>query len=220
CIHDPAYDGKTFGVISLLSSKAQIDYLRARLNDVIDPNDWNERDLRIGNPADFQGSERDVIFLSMVESGDPEARRSSLTGQTYIQRYNVAVSRAKDQVQLFHSVGVDALHNPDDVRHKLLTYAYRVALSAPEIHGSDLVSNDLRDDRFDSLFEQRVYNRIAARGYAVQPQFKALHYNIDLVVEGNGRRLAIECDGDYWLSAPVGVESVRRRQCALECAGW
>lgn len=220
CIHDPAYDGKTFGVISLLSSKAQIDYLRARLNDVIDPNDWNERDLRIGNPADFQGSERDVIFLSMVESGDPEARRSSLTGQTYIQRYNVAVSRAKDQVQLFHSVGVDALHNPDDVRHKLLTYAYRVALSAPEIHGSDLVSNDLRDDRFDSLFEQRVYNRIAARGYAVQPQFKALHYNIDLVVEGNGRRLAIECDGDYWHSAPEDVESDRRRQSALERAGW
>ena len=72
----------------------------------------------------------------MVESGDPEARRAALTSQTYVQRYNVAVSRAKDQVQLFHSVGVENLPNVDDVSNKLLNYAYRVALSQPEIFGS------------------------------------------------------------------------------------
>lgn len=220
CLKDPAYEGKTFGVISLLSSKAQIDYLRARLNEVVPPEVWDKRQLRVGNPSDFQGSERNVIFLSMVESGDPEARRAALTSQTYVQRYNVAVSRAKDQVQLFHSVGVENLPNVDDVRHKLLNYAYRVALSQPEIFGSGLVPNDERDERFDSLFEQRVYNRIAARGYAVQPQYRALNFNIDLVVEGNGRRLAIECDGDHWHSKPEDVEADRRRQSALERAGW
>lgn len=220
CLNDPSYAGKTMGVISLLSSTAQIDYLRARLSEVVQPEVWDARDLRVGNPADFQGSERDVVFLSMVESADPDARRSSLTNQTYIQRYNVAVSRAKDQIQLFHSVGVENLHNVNDVRHKLLTYAYRVALSAPEENHSSLVSNDYRDDRFDSLFEQRVYNRIVARGFTATPQYKALHYNIDLVVEGNGRRLAIECDGDYWHSAPEAVENDRRRQSALERAGW
>lgn len=173
CLGDPAYEGKTFGVISLLSSKGQVDYIRARLNTLVAPDAWDKFNLRVGIPADFQGSERDVIFLSMVESAEPGKRQTTLTRQDIVQRYNVAVSRAKDQIQLFHSAGMDDLPNVEDVRHKLLAYAYRVANAAPEIAGSTLVSNDERDPQFDSLFEQRVYNRIVSRGFQVKPQFKA-----------------------------------------------
>lgn len=220
CLNDPTYEGKTFGVISLLSSKAQVDYIRARLNTLVAPDAWDKFDIRVGNPADFQGSERDVIFLSMVESAEPGKRHTTLTRQDIVQRYNVAVSRAKDQIQLFHSAGIDDLPNTEDVRHKLLAYAYRVANAAPEISGSTLVSNDERDAQFDSLFEQRVYNRIVSRGFQVKPQFKALNYSIDLVVEGESARLAIECDGDHWHSSPEQVENDRRRQSILERAGW
>lgn len=47
-----------------------------------------------------------------------------------------------------------------------------------------------------------------------------MNYRIDLVVEGENARLAIECDGDHWHSSPEQVENDRRRQSALERAGW
>ena len=37
---------------------------------------------------------------------------------------------------------------------------------------------------FDSLFEQRMFNRICDRGYTVMPQYPAMGYNIDMVIVG------------------------------------
>ena len=73
---------------------------------------WEKHNLRVGTPAEFQGAERDVMFLSMVAAKDENKRLPALTSDVYVQRYNVAVSRAKDQVWLFHSVGMDELTNP------------------------------------------------------------------------------------------------------------
>ena len=67
CLADPRYDGSTFGVISLLG-KTQARAIEKRLLERIQPEEWAARDLRCGDAADFQGSERDVMFLSMVAS--------------------------------------------------------------------------------------------------------------------------------------------------------
>lgn len=72
CIADPHYDGKTFGVISLLGD-AQARKLESTLLARLHPDEWKARDLRCGNAADFQGSERDVMFLSMVAAPNPAA---------------------------------------------------------------------------------------------------------------------------------------------------
>lgn len=58
--------------------------------------EWTARDLRCGDAADFQGSERDVMFLSMVAAPEAGRRYAALTRDLYVQRYNVAASRAKD----------------------------------------------------------------------------------------------------------------------------
>jgi hypothetical protein len=97
CFADPRYDGKTLGVISLLGS-AQARAIERALLERVPPEEWTARDLRCGDPADFQGSERDVVFLSMVASAEPDRRLAALTHEQYVQRYNVAVSRAKDQL--------------------------------------------------------------------------------------------------------------------------
>ncbi|MEU7822460.1 hypothetical protein [Catellatospora sp. NPDC049133] len=60
--------------------------------------EWAARDLRCGDSADFQGSERDVVFLSMVAAIEPGRTLISLTRDDYVKRYNVAASRAKDQM--------------------------------------------------------------------------------------------------------------------------
>ena len=40
--------------------------------------------------------------------------------------------------------------------------------------------------------------RLVAAGYRVSPHWKIGKFRIDLVVEGDGKRLAIECDGDRY----------------------
>src|SRR5262249_2176951 len=57
-------------------------------------------------------------------------------------------------------------------------------------------------------------------GYRVQPQVGPFGFRIDLVVEGaNGRRLAIECDGDRF-HGPEQWREDMHRQRVLERAGW
>ncbi|UQV55618.1 AAA domain-containing protein [Corynebacterium pseudodiphtheriticum] len=217
-LDDPQYDGKTIGVIALLSTSGQAAYIQARLKEKVSPEVWQKRDLKVGSPAEFQGAERDVMFLSMVQPVTPGKRAKLLNTKDILQRYNVAVSRAKDQVWLFHSIGKNDL-NPDDIRAQLLQYAYSVAEGVPELAVSTSVPNDIRVERFDSLFEQRVYNKIVEKGYQVTPQYPELGYRIDLVVTGVQGRLAVECDGDYWHSDQNALRD-QHRQRELERLGW
>jgi superfamily I DNA and/or RNA helicase len=62
---DPAYDGKTMGVISLLGS-AQARLINDLLLRELPPEELAKRRLRCGDAYAFQGDERDVMFLSMV----------------------------------------------------------------------------------------------------------------------------------------------------------
>ena len=218
CLSDTAYDGKTFGVISLLGS-AQARLIEHLLLNALSPKEWSARDLRCGDSASFQGSERDVIFLSLVTGPeDGGYARGARTRNEDLQRFNVAFSRAKDQVWLFHSVTLEQLRNEEDMRHQLLSYCLQrgkntaAGLPAP-------VSETEREHPFDSLFEQRVFNRILERGYLVEPQVETNGYRIDLAVIGRNTRLAVECDGNFW-HGPEQFQRDLGRQRDLERCGW
>lgn len=221
CLVEPRYDGATMGVISLLG-KEQARLIEHKLLDVVPPEEWSARELRCGDASDFQGSERDVIFLSMVKAPTEDKRLSALTADTYVQRFNVAASRAKDQMWVYHSMPREALVNTEDMRFQLLDYCYgSVNRSRTESDTSIAgpVPEDVVVPPFDSLFEQRVFNRVFDRGYTVWPQYEALGYNIDLVIIGAKSRLAIECDGDFWHGADQ-YEADLARQRELERCGW
>lgn len=221
CLADPAYTGKTFGVISLLGP-AQAKRIQNKLMERIPGFEWSGRDLRCGDAADFQGSERDVMFLSMVAAPEPGRRLAALTQNLHVQRYNVAVSRAKDQAWVFHSIDLQELSNQEDMRFHLLDYCYGVmsrGQSVAEEGSRELVPEDRAVPPFDSLFEQRVYNRIVDHGYTVIPQYEAAGYRIDLVVLGGNTRLAVECDGDHW-HGPDAFERDLARQRELGRCGW
>ena len=103
CLAEPQYDGATFGVISLLG-KEQAKLIEHKLLDAVPPEEWSARELRCGDASDFQGSERDVMFLSMVKAPEADKRITALTATQYVQRFNVAASRAKDQMWVYHSM--------------------------------------------------------------------------------------------------------------------
>jgi very-short-patch-repair endonuclease len=57
------------------------------------------------------------------------------------------------------------------------------------------------------------------RGYDVTAEFSAGAYSIDLVVTGNGRRLAIECDGEQF-HGPDRLQEDLEREAVLMRLGW
>ncbi|RAV11216.1 ATP-binding protein IstB [Mycobacterium colombiense] len=221
CLAEPQYDGKTIGVISLLG-KEQARLVEHKLLDAVSPEEWTARELRCGDASDFQGSERDIMFLSMVKAPSETRRMLALTATQYVQRFNVAASRAKDQMWVYHSMAREALTNTEDMRYQLLDYCYGVANRARgDRDGAavGVVPENVLVAPFESLFEQRVYNRIVDRGYTVEPQYHSLGYNIDLVIIGAKGKLAVECDGDFW-HGPDAYESDLARQRELERCGW
>jgi very-short-patch-repair endonuclease len=206
CCADPAYEGRTMGVISLLGTSRQAQFIDAALLHKLGPEEYERRRLRCGDAYSFQGDERDVVFISVVADDN----RSAATSRTYEQRLNVAASRARDQLWVFHSVHAGDLH-PDDQRAKLIRYA------ADGQRSPDL-ARDL-ESRCESDFERRVLRMLLDRGYVVTPQHAVGNLRIDLVVRGADRKLAIECDGDKF-HGPDQWEADVRRQTILERLGW
>ncbi|TYB42693.1 AAA domain-containing protein [Actinomadura chibensis] len=209
CCADPAYDGRSMGVISLLGTSRQAQLIDERLLAKLGPEEYERRLLRCGDSYGFQGDERDVVFISVVSDGVG----APFTSRRYEQRINVAASRARDQMWVFHSVQPHRLH-PEDQRAKLIRYAADGQRSADLAH-------DL-EARCDSDFERRVLRMLLARGYMVTPQHPVGNLRIDLVVRGGhnlASKLAIECDGDKF-HGPDQWEDDLRRQTVLERLGW
>ena len=227
---DPTYDRKTIGVISLLG-EAQARTIEKRLVEELGPEEIQRRQIICGDAYAFQGDERDVMFLSMVSAPRDDRRIPALADQTAQRRFNVAASRARDQVYLFHTATLDDLSKaPDCVRRQLLEYYLDPRVAMTDVSGLDMAELEriaLQTTRqlgnqphpFDSWFELDVFLPIARRGYRVIPQFEAYGYRIDLVVEGMDGRLAVECDGDEWHGADQ-YEKDAARQRDLERCGW
>ncbi|MBB4695035.1 arginase family protein [Paractinoplanes abujensis] len=207
-VRDPRYDGRTLGVISLLSTSGQANYLLHQLREEIGEDEIQARRLRVGDAYTFQGDERDIVLVSMVVS-DNDPKVAAFTKREYHRRINVAASRARDQLWIFHSVRPGSLL-ADDARGLLLAYALNLA---PAEEVADLAA------RCESDFERDVLGRLTARGFRPIPQFRIGAYRIDFVLGApDGRRLAIECDGDAY-HGPEQWESDMRRQAVLERVG-
>jgi very-short-patch-repair endonuclease len=210
---DPAYDDMDFGVVSLLGAE-QSNHIWTRLLERLGPEVMAKRRIRCGEPANFQGDERDVVVLSLVAATDPHnptARIGAMTTAAAVRRINVAVSRARNQLWVVHSVDPDRFP-AGDLRAALIRHCWNPG--APD----DTI--DRLEDSCDSDFERQVLRRIIRRGYsAVRTQYEVGRYRIDLVVEGPHSRLAIECDGDRWHGEEVWHRDYARQQ-VLERAGW
>lgn len=95
----------SFGVISLLGDEQAL-LIETLLRQRLSPDEFARHRLLCGNAAQFQGDERDVMFLSMVDSPPENGQltiRDSGPQDVYKKRYNVAVSRARDQLWIVHS---------------------------------------------------------------------------------------------------------------------
>ncbi len=207
-VDDPAFEGRTIGVVTLLGTE-QSKLIHELIARQISPEEIVARKIVVGPPPMFQGRERDIMMVSMViQKGDPPA--SNVLAQQ--QRFNVALSRARDRTYLFRSIE-DGAVNPQSLTGKLLTH-FRKPFA------NDAAVLLASRDRCDSGFEREMFDDLTRRGYRVKPQVECAGFKIDFVVEGaEGRRLAIECDGDRY-HGPGQWAADMARQRVLERAGW
>lgn len=213
-VEQPEYRGKTFGVISLLGD-GQALRIEKLLRDHLEPHVMDEHQVLCGNAAQFQGDERDVMFLSMVKSRSSRGPLA-LMGEGYLgankKRFNVAASRARDQMWVVHSLtpATDLKHG--DLRLRLIKHA----------QNPNALTEILRrgQSRTESEFERQVHAALVHRGYRVTPQWWVGYYRIDLVVHGaGGAMVAVECDGDRYHPREK-LEEDMARQALLERLGW
>ena len=207
---DPKFANRSIGVISLVGEK-QAKLIHDRLLKDIGFSAVNRHRIMCGNAATFQGQERDIIFLSMVEC--PETTRAKAS-RVFEQRFNVALSRARDRMVLVRSVTLANLNSASDLKRKVIEHFHDPMKTGT----TALVKNIL--DACQSDFERELGTELITRGYRIRAQVPVGQYSIDFVVEGEGDlRLAVECDGDLY-HGPDRWAADLQRQRSLERAGW
>ena len=207
CVSNPRYNGMNMGVISLLG-ESQAEYIENRLRETIGEEEMVNRKLICGDAYSFQGDERDLIFLSLVIANN--IKFTALTKDSDIRRFNVAASRAKNQMWIYHSVDLDDL-SLDCVRYSLLSYCLNYNKYNEEVETIQYI--------FHSELRKDVYKSIKDECYKVVPDVKIGSYKIDFVIEGERNRLGIICDGDE-LTILSSWEQSFVRQMELQKVGW
>ena len=222
CCSKESYSGMTMGVISLLGD-AQAELIQNMLVDKLGMEEILQRRLICGDAYSFQGDERDIMFLSMVIANN--AKFAALTKDSDVRRFNVAASRARNQMWLFHSVDLENLNNKC-VRHALLKYCLEEKEPKEEVKGSQyLLLND---------FEEDIEKCIKASGYKVTPKVKVGKYTIDFIVEtvtsaetdlslpssdGHYKKIAVKCIG-MEEDENYSMQKQYEMQMCLERVGW
>lgn len=206
----------TFGVVSLVGDKQALKIdgiLRQRL----EPAEYRRRQILCGDSAQFQGDERDVMFLSVVDSPPeqpPLSMRQEGPKKIFKKRLNVAASRARNQMWVVHSLNHETDLQIGDYRHRIIEHALD-----PKAWERELEKRLAQVDQRSKEFEGRVLRRLMEANYNVLPQYPAGAKRIDLVVVGNGRRLAIECDGEQF-HGPEQLQADMDREAVLIRLGW
>ena len=208
------YRDATFGVISMLSKEgAQARLIESMLQDQMPPMAFQHHRILVGGPPQFQGDERDVVFLSLVDSSSQTGGPLRLTRDDQTKkRYNVAASRAKDQMWVVHSLSSDVDLQSEDLRARLIRHSMSPMATVQQLAR--------QKSKAESPFEERVGADLIRLGYEVEAQHPVGALRIDLVVHGDDqRRVAIECDGDRY-HTPENLDADLSRQALLERLGW
>lgn len=217
CAEDPRYAGRSFGVITL-QGVAQARRVEAALIEALGPARCEQLRLLCGNAMSFQGDERDVIFLSLVAA--PNDVGAPLTRSDFTQRFNVAASRARDQMWLFHSVTPDQL-SAKDLRRRLLEFFLdastedngSVPSGAPARERSaEARSSGLRSAAVASGLATAVSAWLAARSIEAYPADRSGGDPRDLVVVAPAGRavLLFEDDGSSGSERAARQELLQR----------
>ena len=203
------YKDSTIGVISMVGTEQAI-YIDSILRKRLSASEYQRRRILCGNPSQFQGDERDVIFLSLVHSSKERPLRLTQKEETK-RSYNVAASRARDQLWVVHSMNPEKDLKTGDLRLRLIRHAE----DSPKKKQTKVES-----PKFESWVEKEVFEFLSAKGFEVKPDYRVGNFPVGMVVKGSdGTRAVLKCVGDCEISENQ-LEQDLSRQMTLERLGW
>ncbi len=181
----------------------------------------------VKNLETVQGDERDTIIFSIAYAKDSQGRLllnfGPINREGGERRLNVAVTRAKFNVQLvssMHYSDID-LSRTNSVGAKLLREYLDYAENGAIALNRALKVNPY--EQFDSEFEMEVCEFLRGKGFSVDTQVGCSSFKIDLALKhpnSSDYILAIECDGATYHSSKNARDRDRLRQDVLERMGW
>src|SRR5262249_5131670 len=163
-------EGCTLGAICMVGTEQAIkidSILRRRLS----ATEYRRRRILCGNASQFQGDERDIVVLSLVDTvgdGQTLALRSS---DEWKRVYNVAASRARDQLWVVHSMDPHRDLKKGDLRLRLIAHVERGAAEAKRGQPATV--------KWDSAFEKSLHERLKELKYAVVPKYQIGEFEVD-----------------------------------------
>ena len=219
--NDLQFCSRSIGVISLLGAE-QARMIRRKLLERLGDLRFKRHVIMCGDPPTFQGAEYDIIFLSMVAS---PGSCPTQTGLMWSQRFNVAMSRARDRVYLFRSIKATDPSNDTDLKVGLIQHfsSFQVGPS------SNAVNPASRSSLAKVGAASQLMRRLRQDGFDVQAGGVECSGGLamQLVVQGaSDRRIGICIDGstavsvrtqDQWNS--LWKQAAERRQI-MSRVGW
>lgn len=213
CLAMKEYKNSTFGVISLLGDE-QAELIQDLIVKRISATEIENHKILCGNSASFQGDERDIMFISLVDSSE-ENKSLRLVGEgvegAIRKRYNVAISRAKDQLWIVHSIDKNSLKE-GDLRKELFEYIDSLKENAFD---KTAIENITASD-----FENEVARHLLEKNYTIKQKWRVGSYDIDMVAIYDDKKIAIECDGKTLNHTEEEVIANLEEQEILERCGW
>ena len=186
-----------------------------------------EEPFFIKNLETVQGDERDTIIFSVAYAKDSSGRLMHNFGPLNRvggeRRLNVAVTRAKFNVQLvasIHHTDIDLGRTKAEGARLLKNYLDYAENGAIAIEREVNVNSF---EQFDSEFELEVCEFLRQNGYDVDTQVGCSNFRIDLGIKRHDTSdyvLAVECDGATYHSSKNARDRDRLRQQILENMGW
>lgn len=181
----------------------------------------------VKNLETVQGDERDTIIFSIAYAKDSQGRLllnfGPINREGGERRLNVAVTRAKFNVQLvssMHYTDID-LSRTNSVGARLLREYLDYAENGAIALERSVSVNPY--EQFDSEFELEVCEFLREKGFSVDTQVGSSSFKIDLALKhpySSDYVLAIECDGATYHSSKTARDRDRLRQDILERMGW
>lgn len=243
---------KTFAIITMNSNQEKLinDIIIQRVaensefatlysEDISKISEGSYNGLLVKNVGNIQGEERDICLISYVYASDVSGKIvrqfGDLSQENGEYKLNVAITRAKEKIYLFHSImpevwgDFETSINPGPrLLVKYLSYA--IAISNKDYDKAKAILKTLSSTptgdkdylHFDSIFEEEVYEFLkGATNYEVHSQVGVSGYKIDLGILYKDRYiLGIELDGAAYHSSNDARERDYYRQKYLENRGW
>jgi len=195
----------------------------------------------VKNLENVQGDERDIILISIGYAPSVPGKKmymnfGPLSKQGGARRLNVAITRAKEKIEVFCSFDPNQIateekdlgKNPDLVLlGRYLKYAKAISdksyIGAKAILDSFGIGGAITT-RKSSTFSKNVHRRLEELGYKVSAEIGSSGFYIDLAIHHpvihTNFILGIECDGALFHSTPYARDRDKIRQELLESRGW